>query len=223
MAKKNSRIKFKTKGQKWVTGKVYLLFPSLEKPSQFDEDAELKYSVTILMDKDSKDVKNIKEIISSEWLEGSIKKGAHDPLKDGDVKKAELEKEDKNGDIYENRYYIRSSSKFEVKVVDANKRLWTGTDQEINGFIGRVHSLVRAYEAGINSGVTLYLKGVQVISKGLEIGGDTTADFDVEETEEDDNDPFGNDENNQKNNEKLNKNDKKNEKLNKNQQELPDF
>lgn len=218
MAKKNSRIKFKTKGQKWVTGKVYLLFPSLEKPSQFDEDAELKYSVTILMDKDSKDVKNIKEIISSEWLEGNIKKGAHDPLKDGDVKKAELEKEDKNGDIYENRYYIRSSSKFEVKVVDSQKRLWTGTDQEINGFIGRVHSLVRAYEAGINSGVTLYLKGVQVISKGLEIGGDTTADFDVEEIE-DDNDPFGNDENNQKNNEKLNKND---EKLNKNQ-ELPDF
>jgi len=222
MAKKNSRIKFKTKGQKWVTGKVYLLFPSLEKPSQFDEDSELKYSVTILMDKDSKDVKNIKEIISSEWLEGTIKKGAHNPLKDGDLKKAELEKEDKNGDIYENRYYIRSSSKFEVKVVDSNKRIWIGTDQEINGFVGRVHSLVRAYEAGINSGVTLYLKGVQVISKGLEIGGDTTADFDVEETE-DDNDPFGNDENNQKNNGKNQKNNGKNEKLNKNQQELPDF
>lgn len=195
MAKNNSMIKYPTDGSEYVTGRVIFYYPALKTPKRYkdNENNALKYSVVVLMDKDSPDVENLKKLITKEWKEGKIPKSGKNPLKNGNDKVEERAEEGKGPGVYENRFCLFAASKFPIKVIDASKNIWVGEDSEINGWIGRVKVVLKAFDNDGNKGVTAYLQAAQIIEPGIEIGKDHSKSFDIEEVngnKEDDTLPF---------------------------------
>lgn len=191
----NKKTDYLTEAKKYVTGKVYLVYPHLAEAYAFNTGDAEKYQVLLMFPKDNNnEAENFKSLINSIWKEAKLKANDHNPLMDGDNKAKLLEDEGKNGDMYKGMYYIKASSQYPVKVVDGKKLNWTGLDNDINGNFGRAVINLKAYNQAGNRGITCYLKSVQVLGKGIDImTSDYTKDFDYEEvvnTENEEDLPF---------------------------------
>lgn len=187
---KKAGFKILTDKERYVTGKVILLFSNLEEPYAFNEKDDPKYSVTVLIPKDNKEeIENLKSIITKHFTEAKLKSNAGIPLTDGDSKKKTLEEEGKNGDTYEGMYVFRSNSKFKVKVLNSKLQNETREEELFQGCWCRLSVEFYAYHAGSNTGITSYLRGVQILGQSgvdLKIASSVVGDFDVEEDVEDD-------------------------------------
>jgi len=175
------------KGIVYTTGKVILYYPNLRKPYKYDEDSKEQYKVTLLIDKkNTKEISNLQNIIKKIWQEEGLAQSALNPLKNGDELAKEKEAEGKDGAVYKGYYVLRASSQFPVEVFTKDKLNWTGEDNEINGFYGRVNGVFKSYKSGINKGVKMYLRGTQVLEKS-DLKLQSTIDcFEVEESTKDD-------------------------------------
>lgn len=179
-----------TEKEKYVTGRVIIQYANFKKPYQYNEKNDPKYSVTVLIPKTNKDeIQNLKNIITKHWKAGNIKNGTS-PLKDGEKMISDKKEDGKDIDpLYSEFYQFRSNNSFPVKVVQKDpKLLFMGEDSEVRGYLCRVSVDFYAFKEGKNSGVTSYLRGVQIIEpSGIDIpGNDIAKDFEVEETEEED-------------------------------------
>lgn len=173
----------KTKGQKIATPKGYIVFPHFKEPFSFNPGKdESKYSCLFFMKKEDKEaIEKIKNVISVEWKEAGLKSGSHNPLKDGDEKANKRQEEGKDGSLYNGYYYIKASSKFPIKIIDGQKQDYViDDDNNINGKYGRLSVVFKAYENGVNKGVTAYLRGAQIISDGIDVGSNVKDDFEIE-------------------------------------------
>jgi len=176
-------FKMLSEKQKYVTGRVILQYCNFKKPYSFNENDDPKYSATILLkkDEDKEEIENLKKIISMLWKEGKLSNKSMNPLKDGDEKAKEMEMEEKDGSFYKDYYIFKSNSKFPIKVVDGKKLAYVDEDSTCQGRYCRLNLEFYAYKAGINSGVTSYLKAVQILHpSGLEFNSSGVDDFDEE-------------------------------------------
>jgi len=175
----------KSEKVKYVTGKVYLLYPVLKEKKEWK--GNLKYSVTMMFKKESPEATKLKEVLTHIWKENKLTKRDHNPLVDGDEYAEIKSQEGKNGDLYKGHYFIKASTQFDIKVVNGKKQSWTGEDQDISGNYGRVSFLLGAYDND-GKGITCYLQAVQILEKSdLEIQsqGASIDDFEYEEVPDD--------------------------------------
>jgi hypothetical protein len=176
---------------KYVTGKVYLMYPRITKKGEWK--GKLTYSVNALFPKESNEGKKIKELLLQMWKENKLGKKDHNPLKDGDEYAEEQKEKGRNADFARGMYFIKSSSVFDIKVIDGKKMPFTGNDEEINGNWGRISMVLAPYDND-GKGITAYLYGVQVLGKSdIEIASaiNIENDFDFEEVDsQDDELPF---------------------------------
>ena len=171
---------------KYVTGKVYLIYPTLKEKKEWKGSS--KYSVAAMFKKDSAEAQKIKEVINHIWKENKLTRRDHNPLIDGDEYAEIKAQEGKNADWAKGHYFIKASTQFDIKVVDGKKQPWTGEDADISGNYGRVVFLLSAY-SNDGKGITCYLQAVQILEKSdLEIksSGASIDDFDYEEVPIDD-------------------------------------
>jgi len=146
-----------------------------------EEDANAKYSVSILIDKeDSATQKAIREAIENAKQQGIKKFGSvfkgpkvHDPVHDGD--------EEKEGDeTYAGKLYINCSNKKKPQVVDINLDRIEDEDEIYSGCYGRITVNFYPYSMNGNTGIAASLQNVQKLEDGERLGGgqrSAVADF----------------------------------------------
>jgi hypothetical protein len=150
-----------------------------------------KYTATLLIDKESKSANEIMKAVKEIWKIWDLKneENPNNPIKDGDKKASKLENEDKNGDVYKNKYVLRTSTK-KVPKVFTKTGTWNGIrkidDEAIHGYFCNVMICVSYYKAGTNVGVTCYLTGLQLIEENPDLqyqNPESEFDFDAKEPE----------------------------------------
>lgn len=214
------------KGTKYVSGKVDLIHVNVATQQWFDDNDKphkikseeqreqdckynsvkktwlspigkpLVYNVTILIPKDSKESKIVKELIDEEWEKGKaakvIKKNSNYPLKDGDEMADELEAKEKNGEYYRGNYVIKAKSNYKAKIVLGKKLINPSNesfDIDHNGWVGRV-SLRFDYYNGMGGGITTRLNQILFLEDNPDLAFGGGCDFEIEE--EDESTDFGN-------------------------------
>lgn len=140
---------------KMITQPARCLFPSLDKTESFAGVDSGKYAVTLEFD--PKDVAEIEKSIES-----IMPKGGSNPLK-----------QNASDDQYSpNAFRLKAKSRFKVKIIDKKKEDVSpgdiSTGDEVRASIG-----LAAYSTGANTGVTVYLNGLQLLSGG----SSSTVDF----------------------------------------------
>lgn len=165
-------------------------FVKMEKDTDELEEG-YKYGTTILIEKDSQVAKDLIKTVNAIWKEYDLDKNrkANYPISDGNKKADELEKQDKNGDVFKNKLIVKTGTKKKPKVF-TTKGAWKGStkqsDEAINGWFCNVMLHVKYYKAGTNCGVTCYLNGLQLISENpdMQFSANPENEFDFEESNE---------------------------------------
>lgn len=162
-----------------VTGECRLSYVNVFEPKKFKEtDAEGKYSVTILIPKDTEDGKKtiaaIKVAIQKAAEKGAAKHfGGRIPtnvshtLKDGDTETDDLGelKCEKNKEL-KGHMYMRLSSKFAPKVLNAQRQEMIDPTEIYSGCYGRVSLTTFAYSGDGKRGVSAVLNNVMMTREG---------------------------------------------------------
>jgi len=169
---------------KVVTGKVRFSYAHVHKPQAMDEQAEAKYSVSILVPKGDKVTLNkIKAAVENAKASGILKwggkipKNLKTPLRDGDI-----DKED--DDVYAGHFFFTASSKRKPEIVDANRDPIMSADEFYSGCFGRASLNFYAY-ANKSNGVACGLNNLQKLEDGERLGADISSAEDDFGTEED--------------------------------------
>lgn len=172
---------------KVVTGKCRISYAHIKEPNSFDEGGEKKYSVTLLIPKDSPDVAKIKAAIKAayEANKESMFKGLPlsspkmwNPLRDGD----EHLEENPDRTEYEGCYFLKASSKSQPQVFDIDKQEIFDLDEVYSGCYCR--AVIVCYPFNNKSkGHGFYLNSLMKIEDGERLGGFTASadDYDDEE------------------------------------------
>ena len=216
--KKVKGIEVKTKGKTSIS----IEFPNIKFPQYRDEDSQsfvkiendlefsqaidrgekLTYGGRLLIKKDSKEGKEIKETFDKLWKYYKLEKVAKPrfgkyPLEDGEEKADELEAEDKNGDKYRGHWILKISSKYDAKKKKRrfksfdkynkhNSCYIPDSDDDINGFFVRVGLNLDFYDYGANIGLVAYMNAIQFLDQNpnLEFGTNYADEFEFEEQSE---------------------------------------
>jgi hypothetical protein len=176
-----------------VTDKVRMSYPHVFTPASY-EDGPLKYSLTILIPKNSKQVKRIQagiEAAKQQWREkfGNGKLPSTNfklPLRDGDeVHGPDSDKPDEN---YEGMYFIGCSSPRKPQVVDQQGNPLS-PEEFYAGCYGRVSINFFPYNKK-GKGVAAGLNNCLFLEDGEPLSGGTTAedDFDLSSADDYDDD-----------------------------------
>lgn len=172
-----------------TTGKVRLSYAKLFTPSAAPGSDKLKYSVSILIDKNDKEtlrkinaaVEEAKEVGKSSKWGGKIPAKLHLPLRDGD--------EDRPDDpAYSGVYFFNASSERKPGVVDKSLNAILDPDEVYSGCYGRVNVNFYPYDTNGNRGIAAGLNHVQKLADGERLGGGAVsveAAFDDDFEEED--------------------------------------
>lgn len=162
-----------------ATGEVRLSYVNLFEARKFKEtDAEGKYSVTILIDKNTESGKRtiaaIEQAIKNAVVHGKDKHfGGRIPekfshtLKDGDTEVDDMgDLKSKKNPEYAGHMYMRLSSKFAPKVLDANRQEIINPLDVYSGMYGRVSLTTFAYSGDGKRGISAVLNNVQILRDG---------------------------------------------------------
>lgn len=175
-----------------VTVKAVLSYVSVFKPYKDPEDPDDKgkYKCLLLIDKDDKTsvskiqkaIKAVEEKMITEKFAGKRpKKAIKNIFKDGD--------EDKEDEIYENRYYMNVSKHVKPAIVDRKLNPITDEDEVYSGITANVCIEFYYYFRKDGQGITASLEAIQKLSDGEPLGASRVRAEDVfEEMEEDDED-----------------------------------
>jgi len=149
-----------------------------------------KYKCLLLIDKDDKaSVSKIKaaikaveaRMITEKYAGKAPKKAIPNTFNDGD--------EDKEGEEYENRYYINVSKQVKPAIVNRKLQPITDPDEIYSGVVANVAIDFYYYWMESSKGITASLEAIQKISDGEPLGASRVRAEDVfEEMEEDDED-----------------------------------
>jgi len=179
---------------KIVTPKVRLSFVNVFKPKAF-EGSDPKYSVHVLIPKKNKQLvtkikaaidATIQEGIADKWG-GKKPKNMWDPLRDGDVDKADEYPE------YEGMYYLNAKSNTKPGVVDQDLNEILDSTEVYSGCYGRVSLNFFPYKHKVGGpGVGVGLNNVQKLADGEMLGGGrASAEDDFADDFEDEDDLLG--------------------------------
>lgn len=156
-------------------------------------DDKPKYKCMLLIDKSNKaDIAKIKaaikhvesEMITAKYAGKAPKKAIKNTLGDGD--------EDKEGEEYENRYYINVSKHIKPAIVDRRRDPITDPEELYSGCVANVVIEFYYYWRDDSKGITASLEAIQKVSDGTPLGASRVkADevfevMDDEEFDEDD-------------------------------------
>jgi len=141
-------------------------------PAAITEGQEEKYSVAILIpkkdkitiDKINKAVQAAIEEGKNKTFGGKIPKKLKLPLRDGD-------EEDRDGEEYENHYFVNASSTSRPGIVDENLNEILDRDEFYSGCYGRASVVFKAFNKNGNTGVACYLNNLQKTADGERLGG----------------------------------------------------
>jgi hypothetical protein len=158
-----------------VTGKCRFSFVNIFEPRAMKDGDEPKYSLTVIIPKsDTKTVEAIKAAIQAaaengaqRHFGGRVPTNVNHTFKDGDTETNDM------GDLqkekypeYEGNYYIRLSTKFPPKVLDANRNEILDPTEVYSGCYGRVSMTFFAYSGDGKRGVSACLNNVQKLEDG---------------------------------------------------------
>lgn len=164
-----------------------LSYANLFEPRAIVEGGALKYSVSILIDKEDKETINaIKKIVADyikeqKWTEAQ-KKQADIALRDGPTEKPEDEE-------YANVVFLNAKSDKKPLVVDQKRNTVTDPDIVYSGCYANVYVSFYPFDKGGNKGVGVGLQAVQKVRDGEPLGNTVTADV-FDQLEEDSANPF---------------------------------
>ena len=172
-----------------VTGEVRLSYVNLFDAKKFREsDTEGKYSVTILINKNTPDgqktIANIKAAIAkaaedgaTKHFNGRVPTNVANTLKDGDTEVDDLGelKKVKNPE-YAGHMYMRLSSKFRPNVIDINNQPIINPLDVYSGMYGRVSLTTFAYSGDGKRGVSAVLNNVKITRDGEALTSRLTGD-----------------------------------------------
>ncbi len=177
--------------KKCTTPKFRVSFPNVFEPKSF-ENGPLKYSITMLFDKDT-DLTALKKAAHNAKLEAwgpkeKWPKNLRSPFRDGN------EKENLQG--YQDCIFVSASSKQRPGVIDKNKEPITAEDETFYaGCYARATLIAFAYDTAGNKGVSFALQNIQKLADGEQFSGKKSAadDFDVVEDASDDKESYEDD------------------------------
>lgn len=160
--------------KKLVTSEVRLSYANLFEPRAIAEGAEPKYSVCILIPKNTKEgqalikeiEQKIQQIINEDQKTLKSTKGLTLPLRDGDIEKDSPE--------YEGCMFMNASSKNPPVVVDEDRKAVINAREVYSGCYGRVSVNLFAYNKAGNKGIGVGLNAVQKTADGEPFGGTYT-------------------------------------------------
>ena len=168
-----------------VTGECRLSFVRLVEPVAMKEGDTPKYSVTAIIPKsDTKTIAAIKAAIQAaaeagaqKHFGGQIPKQVANTFKDGDTELDDLGnlQKDKYPE-YANSYYIRLSTKFKPKVLNANREEIIDPSEIYSGMYGRVSMTFFAYSGDGKRGISANLGNVMKTRDGEPMGGAMNGD-----------------------------------------------
>lgn len=157
---------------KVVTGKVRFNYVNIFRPKAIKEGEEKRYSMTILIPKDSREtilkineaMEEAKKQYKDKFNDQEIDFNCSDfktPIKDGD---------DTENIHYKNHYYINVTSKYKPQILDKELCLIKDESEVYSGCYGRASIIFYPYSFGKNKGVGCGLNNVQKLEDGAEIG-----------------------------------------------------
>lgn len=171
-----------------VTGEVRLSYVNVFEPKAFKETDEPKYSVTILIPKNTpegqKTIANIKiaiqkaaELGAQKHFGGRIPTNVANTLKDGDIEVDDLGelKKIKNPEM-EGHMYMRLSSKYAPKVLNAQRQEILNPMEVYSGVYGKVSLTTFAYSGDGRRGVSAVLNNVLITREGEALVSRLTGD-----------------------------------------------
>lgn len=176
-----------------VTVKAVLSYVNVFEPYIDDTDtkAKGKYKCLLLIDKDDKKSvqaiqKAIKAVeakmITEKYAGKAPKKAIPNTFRDGD--------EDKEGEEYENRYYINVAKHLKPAIVDRRLKPITNPDDVYSGITANVCIEFYYYWLDNSKGITASLEGIQKLSDGEPLGASRVRAEDVFQVEEDDDEDY---------------------------------
>lgn len=151
-------------------------FPHVFKPHSGFAGQAPKYSLVMLFDKKTADIKELKKAAMNAAIEKwgpkeKWPKGVRFPFRDGD------EKSDMQG--YEGTIFVSASSKQKPQVINKNKELLTEEDGAFYaGCFAKATLLAYAYDTAGNKGVSFALQNVLKIGDGESFSGRKAAEDD---------------------------------------------
>ena len=158
-----------------VTGECRLSFVNVFEPKAMKEGDTPKYSVTIIVPKsDTRTIEAIKAAIQAaaemgaqKHFGGRVPTNVNHTFKDGDTATNDM------GDLqkekypeYANSYYMRLSTKFAPKVLDANRNEILDPTEIYSGCYGKVSLTCFAYSGDGKRGVSACLNNVMKTRDG---------------------------------------------------------
>jgi hypothetical protein len=183
-------------GQRVITPKARLSFPSLLKPDVGGQYSDNKFKATLIFDKNDKAVmEGLKAMnaackkVAAEAFGADIK-GIDMPFRNGD-EKAE------KADFYKNTILITAKSKYRPGLCAADPKVEITEESDLYGGCWVRASLVPfSYAQGKNRGVSFRLCNVQKLAEGEQFGGTRVApadDFGSAAVDADEETPFDDD------------------------------
>ena len=166
-----------------VTPPFLLSYANLLEANE-DLSGNMKFSASMIFDKDATDLKQIEKCIkdAKEAKFGKKKiKGFKSPLRDGDIDRDDREE-------YENSWFMNASSKRRAGVIDYKTGDVVDTDDEdigvYSGCICRASITFFGYDQKGNKGVGVGLNSVQVLKRGERLDGSVSAERAFEDAED---------------------------------------
>ena len=168
-----------------VTGECRLSFVHLNEPVAVKEGDTPKYSLTAIIPKsDTKTIESIKAAIKAaaeagaqKHFGGRVPTNVANTFKDGDNETNDM------GDLqkekypeYANSYYIRLSTKFKPKILNANREEIIDPTEIYSGMYGRVSMTFFAYSGDGKRGVSACLNNVMKTRDGEPMGSQLSGD-----------------------------------------------
>lgn len=150
----------------------------------FEKDSNDKYSVSLIIPKNSPQIQEIKAAISEAVRNGAAKLGTsfrldiNKVLHDGDIEKI-------NDKAYANAYYLNAKSKRPVGIVKKNETGMSDKtigisdpDEFYSGCYGAASIAFYAFNSGTNKGIGCAVKNVLKQDEGPRLDGGSSAESD---------------------------------------------
>ena len=168
-------IKASVNGNKVVTGECILSYPSLFEMSAYNDDPDkMSYNAQFIYEVGSDTEKALREAHDNAVETFKSTHGGKAPKEEYPLIREDEDADD--GDVLFGKLFTKAKSFFPVSVIDQGKRKIEADDERIYaGAIVRAVLEIRAWEFGKGknpkSGVSAYLKAVQLVRDGERLGG----------------------------------------------------
>lgn len=169
-----------------------LSFVHLKTPVAFEEGADPKYGVTLLMPKGGESHLKVEAKLQQCYDENKnvhfkaiamTHKNFWYPLRDGDEMAAEMEAKGKDGSAYKGMMFIKATSKNSVNVFDENGEDVIDLDEVYSGCFGSSSVTLWPYSKK-GQGIAVYLNSVKKTEDGEPLGGAGGTHDEYEDEEE---------------------------------------